>query len=422
MTHLGLVRRRILLIFTTVPWPLRAHGVSVRYLPLIQYLSRSHDIDLILICGRDDDIQDVDGLRKHCRRIILLPDPRRKAHGAVSKGRTYSNFLLPSTPPISAVAHNGKRVTRGIVEAVRGVQYDALVWVGSYLLPLLFPALPSISAGRVIVDFIDSPYLWAIRTSEAAFRLPALARYDRWKTCRWEGEVIRGVDATIYVSRVDAGAVPPRLASLEKRHVVPNGVSLESYTAARVDLPSPNIGFLGNMGYPPNIEAVHWLYENVYLPIRKEMPGLSLIVIGKAPVDSIRELGLEPGVVVTGTVEDIWPYVNSVDVFVFPLLMGAGLKNKILEAMCAGRPVLTTALGNEGIDAVDGKDIAIRKTPEEFQTEAVRLLRSADARRAMGDSARRFVGDRFSWDRILPRYEEIVIGAGNRKQTDPVPS
>jgi glycosyltransferase involved in cell wall biosynthesis len=111
-----------------------------------------------------------------------------------------------------------------------------------------------------------------------------------------------------------------------------------------------------------------------------------------------------------------------VDVFVFPLLMGAGLKNKILEAMGAGRPVITTAIGNEGIDAVDGEDIAIRETPEEFRMETVRLLRSPDARRAMGDSARRFVRDRFSWDRILPRYEEIVIGAGNRKQTDRIPS
>jgi len=200
-------------------------------------------------------------------------------------------------------------------------------------------------------------------------------------------------------------------------------VELGSYTAQKVDgIVSPSIGFLGNMGYPPNIEAAHWLHEKVYLPIRKEFPGLSLIVIGKDPVDSVKQLGAEPGVVVTGTVENIWPYINSVDVFVFPLLRGAGLKNKILEAMAAGRPVVTTAIGNEGIDAVDGKDIAIRGTPEEFRMEAIRLLRSVDARRAMGDSARRFVKDRFSWERILTRYEEIVLGTGIREQTEQVPT
>ena len=219
------------------------------------------------------------------------------------------------------------------------------------------------------------------------------------------------------------GRSPIILTSGRRRNVVPNGVEPASYTAGTVDgIGSPSIGFLGNMGYQPNIEAAHWLYENVYLPIRREFPGLSLIVIGKDPVDSVKMLAAEPGVVVTGTVESIWPYIRSVDVFVFPLQRGAGLKNKILEAMSAGRPVITTAIGNEGIDAVDGKDIAIRATPEEFQMEAKRLLLSADERRSMGDSARRFVRDRFSWQRILPQFEEIVIGTGSRKHADPVPT
>jgi glycosyltransferase involved in cell wall biosynthesis len=104
---------------------------------------------------------------------------------------------------------------------------------------------------------------------------------------------------------------------------------------------------------------------------------------------------------------------------VFPLLRGAGLKNKILEAMSAGRPVITTAIGNEGIDAVDGKDIAIRGTPEEFRMETIRLLRSEGERRAMGDSARRFVRERFSWERILTGTRSRPRGR-NRKQTDPV--
>jgi polysaccharide biosynthesis protein PslH len=422
MTQPASDRRRILMVFTTIPWPLRAHGVSVRYVPLIRHLSRFHDVDLVLVCGSPGQAHDVDGLRGLCRRLVTVPDPRRESHGAVSRGRTYASYVLPSTPPISAVAHDGSRVTRAIVEAVGGVPYDAVVWVGSYLLPSLFAALRSIPAKRVLVDFIDSPYLWASRTKEPPFRFAALARYDRWKTRRWEAEVIRRVDAAIYVSRVDAGAVPRRLAPAERRRVVPNGVSLGPFSGAAGMVPSPNIGFLGNMGYPPNIEAVHWLYERVFLPMRGEIPGLSLIVVGKDPVDSVRALGSEPGVVVTGTVEDIWPYVRSVDVFVFPLLMGAGLKNKILEAMGAGRPVITTAIGNDGIDAVEGRDIAIRETAEEFRTEAFRLLRSPEARSAMGESARRFVRDRFSWDRILPRYEEIVIGAGSREQTDPVPS
>jgi glycosyltransferase involved in cell wall biosynthesis len=113
---------------------------------------------------------------------------------------------------------------------------------------------------------------------------------------------------------------------------------------------------------------------------------------------------------VTGPVEDIWPYVNAVDLFVFPLQRGAGLKNKILETMRAGRPVITTPIGNEGIDAVSGRDISIAGTPEEFRMETLRLLGSTGQRNAMGEAAHRFVSDRFSWERILLRLEEIVAG------------
>lgn len=422
MTVLSPRRKRILLVFTTVPWPLRAHGVSVRYLPIIDYMSRRHEIDLLIISGGKDEFLDLNGLRQSCRKISVIQDPRKSPKNLLSIGKTYASFLLPWTPPLSLVSHGGSEVTRGIINAARGERYDTLVWIGGYLLPNLLHALPSISVEKVFVDFIDSRFLHMLRWKENIFPIKILDSYERWKTCRWEGKVIREVGAAIYISKVDAGAVPLRLAPYDKRYVVPNGVSLDSGMEVRGDLPSPNIGFLGNMGYPPNIEAVHRLYEQIYRPIRDEMPGLSLIVIGRDPVESVRDLGAKPGVVVTGTVDDIWPYVNSVDLFVFPLLTGTGLKNKIIEVMGAGRSVITTAIGNEGIDAVDGKDITVCETSEDFRREVARLLRSADARRSIGESARRFVRDKFSWSGILPRYEEIVIGSGIRKQIDPVPS
>jgi glycosyltransferase involved in cell wall biosynthesis len=415
--------KKIIMFFPKVPYPLREHGISVRYFPIIEHLSKSHTLDLVIFRRRPDRKESYEVLRKYCRNVSYVQNPKYLAHGTWSKLTTYCRFAAPWTPPLAPVAHGAGDLQRIIAELSGKDRYDVLLWVGALFLPHLLSAMPLKNVGRYIVDFIDSPSLIKERWQKETFRFDFLERYELWKTIRWEGEVIRKMDETIYISDVDSRTVPEKLTAGKRRNVVPNGVELGSYTAGKVDgIASPNIGFLGNMGYHPNIEAVHWLYEKVYLPIRKEFPGLSLVVIGKDPVDSVTKLGSEPGVVVTGTVKDIWPYVNSVDVFVFPLQKGAGLKNKILEAMGAGRPVVTTSIGNEGIDAVDGRDIAIRDTPEEFRMEAVRLLRSAEARRAMGDSARRFVRDRFSWERILTQYEEIVTGDGNRTQTDPVPT
>jgi glycosyltransferase involved in cell wall biosynthesis len=328
-----------------------------------------------------------------------------------SKGRTYVNFLLPWTSPLFVVAHGGSVITRGIVEATKGERYDAFVWTGVDLLPHLMDALPSMSVGRVIVDFIDSPFLWAIRRKEHIFRIQSLERYERWKTSRWEGEIIRKVDGTIYISRVDADAVPSVHAPMGKRYVVPNGINVPSSTKTEpVSLPSPNIGFLGNMGYSPNIEAVEWLYNKVYGPLKIIFPDLTLVVIGRNPSPSIRELGDQPGVIVTGAVDDIWEYIHATDLFLFPLLRGAGLKNKILEVMYAGRPIVTTKIGNEGIDAVGGRDLILRETPDEFQREASRLLGSSQERARIGTSAKTFVKENFSWGGILRVYEDLVLG------------
>ena len=404
-------KKRILFGFKSIPYPLRADGVSVRYLPIIESLSRCHDIDLIVIDGRVEKQILLDGLKPYCRKIFYLKNPRRSSHSIFTKCRTYLNFLLPWTPPISIERHGGSTVTREVVEATKGEHYDTVVWVGGELLPNLMDALPSMSVEKVFVDFIDSPSLWAIRRKEGEFRLESLNRYERWKTLRWEGNIIRKTEGTIYISHVDAETVPPAYAPIGKRHVFPNGINLpDRVNSKRVSFPSPNIGFLGTMGYAPNIEAVEWLYTEVFVPLKEILPDLTLVVVGRYPSRSILELGNMPGVVVTGEVGDIWEYVNAIDVFLFPLLRGAGLKNKILEAMYAGRPVITTKIGNEGIDAVSGENIVIGQTKEDFRRETIKLLDSPEERARLGNAANAFVLRKFSWDGILTAYENLLLG------------
>ncbi len=173
---------------------------------------------------------------------------------------------------------------------------------------------------------------------------------------------------------------------------------------------SPNIGFLGNMGYLPNIEAVHWLYEHVFRPLRTTLGTLSLYIIGRNPVDSVKALGGQDGVTVTGEVDDLWGFVNAVDVFVFPLWRGVGIKNKVLETMYAKRAVVTTRIGSEGVGAVPGRDLLICDTAGAFRDEVRRLLHCPDERTRLGEAARKLVQEHFSWDRILSRFEAVITG------------
>jgi glycosyltransferase involved in cell wall biosynthesis len=401
--------KKIIIFFSMVPYPLRKHGVSIRYFPIIEHLSKSHTLDLVIFHAIPSEKESYDALRKYCRNVSYIQNPKYIPHAIFSKLITYCRYAIPSSPPLSFVAHGGG-VQRIITEQSGKDRYDLLLWVGAFLLPDLLAAMPLKTVDRFVVDFIDSPSLIKERWRMETFRLDSLERYELWKTIRWEGEVIRRMDETIYISDVDSRMVPEEFTPGKRRHVIRNGVEFGSYSADKFDgIVSPNIGFLGNMAYPPNVEAVHWLCENVFLPMKNTMKNLSLIIIGRNPVDSVRDLARHRGVLVTGTVENIWQYVNSIDLFVFPVLVGAGLKNKVLEAMYARKPVLTTEIGNEGINAVPGRDIFICSTPDEFQREAIRLLHLPEEQINIGNSAHEFIRKNFSWDKILKDYENILF-------------
>jgi glycosyltransferase involved in cell wall biosynthesis len=403
-------KQSILMLFTILPYPIRANGVSIRYFPIIQYLSKNHEIDLIFVDGRPSSSRNVEELQKYCRKVTVLSDPTYFGYRYLDRLFTYSNYVLPWNPPLSSIAHKGWSITRGIKEATKNKRYTSLIWVGSYLLPNLISALPSISADKVFVDFVDSPSLWAKRNKRKIFTFDFLERYERWKIHKWEIKTIRKVTSTIYISSVDAQTVPTRFTPGKVRYVIPNGIHVESYSKKKIsEISSPNIGFLGNMSYVPNVEAVLWMYKEVFIPMKKLRPDLTLLIIGRDPDPLIQELKNKPDVIVTGTVDDIWGYVNAVDVFVFPLWTGAGLKNKILEAMYASRPVVTTPIGNEGIEAISGKDLIICEKSEDFIKEVQLLLNSPDIRSRIGSSAHTFVEEKFSWKRILKTYEKLIV-------------
>jgi len=401
-------KKNILMVFAAVPYPQIARGEALRYFPIIQHLSRRHDLHIIIISSEPVEPMAVKELEKYSRNVSVieafqyrLVDPLQ---GIVSK--LYS--LLPWTTTSLLFPPFGRnQIASRLRAATRGGRYDAVLWVTAPHAAYL----RSVEAKRHVVDFIDSPTLHLERQVSGSCQWSTFQAYEEWKMRTWEARLLRRMDASIYISPFDANAVSREKVSYRARYVVPNGVSAENYTV-EVDkqIQSPNIGFLGNMAYTPNISAVHWLYEHVFLPARQELPSLTLYVIGRSPDASILALGKQEGVVVTGEVEKVWPYLNGVDVCVFPLWKGTGLKNKVLEAMYAKRPVVASPIAVEGIEGSRGRDFLVCESQRDFVDVVVRLLRSPDMRKELGEAAHRLVTAEFSWQRVLKDFEHILIG------------
>lgn len=399
--------KKILLVLPLTPFPLSATGLSLRYFPIIQHLSTRHLLEIIVIDVMGNQIGATDGLISYCRKVTEIRGKTATRPSLLQKILLRASSLLPWSYPYRWILNEGQKVLSEIDRATTGTHYDIVVCVCGEI----FPYVQQIKGDRFVVDFVDSPTLATERGVVKSFKWSWYQKYENWKTRRWEAKIIRRAGASVFISAIDAQVVSLEKTPSSSRYVIPNGISIGQYSARVHDsVQKPCIGFLGSMTYEPNVEAAHWLYEEVFLPLRAQMPSVSLYIIGQNPVQSILELAKNSGVHVTGTVDDIWPFVNGMDIFVFPIWKGVGVKNKVLQAMYARRPVVTTAIGNEGIDAVAGRDVIVCDSAPEFQRQVLWLLQSPDERARVGENGYKYVKDLFAWNRVLRDFEDVITG------------
>jgi sugar transferase (PEP-CTERM/EpsH1 system associated) len=162
---------------------------------------------------------------------------------------------------------------------------------------------------------------------------------------------------------------------------------------------SPLIVFTGQMDYRPNIDAVVTFATQALPAIRRRFPTAHFAIVGRAPSAAVKALARMPGIIVTGAVDDVRPWLAAADVCVAPLLLARGIQNKVLEAMAMARPVVTSAAAAEGIDHAGFLRIADGDMAEAVCAQLVDL----DAARTMGRGARAQVIRRYAWDaRLAP--------------------
>lgn len=179
--------------------------------------------------------------------------------------------------------------------------------------------------------------------------------------------------------------------------VVPNGADVEHLAAVPDTGQVPGrLLFTGTMSYPPNAQAARWLVEHVMPIVRSRRPDVSLEIVGRNPPAPVRQLA-GPGISVTGRVPDLATHFAAAAVVVAPLLSGSGTKLKVLEAMAAGRPVVATAVGAEGIDARAGEHLRVADSPAAFADAVVDLLTDPSEAARIGRNGRELAARRYSW-------------------------
>jgi glycosyltransferase involved in cell wall biosynthesis len=190
--------------------------------------------------------------------------------------------------------------------------------------------------------------------------------------------------------------------------VLSNGVDFEYFH------PNPNIQqdpstlvFSGKMSYHANIKMVQFLTTEIMPRIWKIRPDVKLLIVGKDPSSEIQKLASHSKITVTGEVEDIRPYLWKATVAVVPLIYGAGVQNKVLEAMAMGIPVVATSKAVAALEIVPGRDIIVADDPERFSADVVRLLENSALQSQVSTAGLEYIHKCHNWKTIAGQLADI---------------
>lgn len=225
---------------------------------------------------------------------------------------------------------------------------------------------------------------------------------------RYELEIESYFDDIIFVSSLETIQYD-ELIKKNKSVTIPIGVDYDYYSKQMVEKNSqPLISFLGNMQIPHNRDAVDYFIKEIHPSILKRVPNYRLRVVGKCDECYKEEMMKYSFIEVTGTVDDIRPYVQESLVSIAPLLYGSGVKTKVLETLAMGVPMVTNMIGAEGIDAEENDGLFICESPEEFAQAVITLLENQCLRSQLSENACELIKNKYTWDSVLKHFNRII--------------
>jgi glycosyltransferase involved in cell wall biosynthesis len=397
----------VAVINSELPYPPTA-GNRVRTLNLIVRLARRHRITFL--ARRNAADREVEAASAHLREcgveVRLVARQVARKSGPLFYGRLAANLLSPD--PYSVVSHSSPAMRRAVRDHAAASPVD--LWQAES--PFVLGDLAAAPASRkVVVAHNVESLIW--RRYHAAEANPLRRWYigqQRRKMERFERRAYSGVARVVAVSAEDARLIRDEFGG-RGVDVVDNGIDRAYFEAVQPARNPKQILFLGSFYWRPNRDAVDLLLGRIFPAVRAADPAARLVLVGSRPPDSVvRRAAQAEGVEIHADVPDVRPFLASSQVMVVPLRIGGGSRLKILEALAAGLPVVSTRVGAEGLEITPGRHYVAADEPEELVAALVEGLRDPSGLERLASAARPFVLNRYDWDALAGRLEEIWYG------------
>lgn len=396
----------VLVLTSRLPYPLQ-NGGSLRTFHLAHELGK-HQVCHLATFDEQSEAE-VDLLATGVfRSITHLPLPTGRP-SPLRHVRWSNESYWRSTYPVQF-----KSVTETLQRLVSELDVKLVVAMGIYVAEFLLP----LQGVRKLVDDCDCQWLTKMRERRIRNHRSSPSRWlaetvQLYRTRAQESRLTSWADLVTTISPVDQAALLQVTRTRpEAIRRVPNGVAPALIRPNQGEAELANaVAFWGNLDFAPNRAAVEYFCTEVFLPYLRTT-GTLFFVIGSNPSPELVRLSrMEPAIRVLGFVDDLFGLVARIPVVVNPLISGTGLKNKVLEAFALGRAVVSTSLGMEAIEAINGDHFVAADDPKTFAAAVSGLLAAPQERSRLGANARAFVLQRYTWESIGGEWVQLAAEA-----------
>jgi len=386
---------RILYLSGGFPYPLTSG--HMRHYFFIRGLAQRHRITLLSLAAPSFRQEHADALAPYTDRVMTF----------IAEGRGRSMLGKTQHAIRSAITRDRPelRMRAAVEQLLAAEAFDAVLYSGRDN----YTVIEGLGLPPIVVDFTDADRVRLRRQIQVApkYLTPGLW-YKYLKSGQIEARLLDLAAHGLVTTPRDRDALAPDHP--ERLTVVPNGVDFRSWQRQSGALGENTLIFTGAMNYAPNADAAAYLVEQVLPLVRGSYPAIKTLIVGHSPKPAVVALGRTPDVTVTGFVDDVRPYLEQASVFVAPLRFGAGIQNKVLEALSMQVPVVASSLAAEGLITEDGDHppLTIADTPQQIAAAICDHLRRQQSDRRPPLEGRRYVERHFDWDVCVDKVDRVL--------------
>jgi polysaccharide biosynthesis protein PslH len=387
---------KILYLCHRFPFPPNS-GAKVRAFNTIRHLSERHQVVVATLEVEPGEAARGSGLAAYCTRYLVEPVSPLAA-------KLRMGLSLLTCEPATMGAFRSSRLKQRVAAELASENFDLVMFHSSSVVQYVDHDI----AVPLFIDFVDmDSEKWLVYARHRGFPLNLGYWVEGRKLARAERAMAKRAALSTCATAAETESLDAMGAGTPTDWF-PNGVDLAFFHPSDTATEADRLCFIGRMDYYPNAECMVDFCTHVLPLIRQRRPQVTLSIVGAEPTASVRRLADLPGVEVTGTVDDVRPYVWRSAVTVAPLNIARGTQNKILEAMAMGVPVVCSTLAARGVDAVVGEHLLAAGDPQGYADAIVGLLEDDAARMRIAAAGRARVETHHSWDVAMARLDQLL--------------